>query len=121
MCNFEAEDIRLLFFHCIVARNLWDMFLNIFGLSWFMPLSMKDALISWYSWKGQKSRRNMWQAIPSCILSTWMLQESEMFEGTSDSIPSQGARCLSNLCNCYCCVGTKRHTFVILHPLDDFN
>ncbi|WMV15298.1 hypothetical protein MTR67_008683 [Solanum verrucosum] len=68
MCNFEVEDIRHLFLRCIVARNLWDMFLNIYGLSWFMPRSMKDGLITWYSWKGQKSRRNMWQTIPRLLV-----------------------------------------------------
>jgi hypothetical protein len=44
MCKIPGESIDHLFLHCMVATELWRMILQMFGVEWVMPRSVKDML-----------------------------------------------------------------------------
>ncbi|KAG5610039.1 hypothetical protein H5410_021320 [Solanum commersonii] len=52
-CSLQkaVESNTHLFLHCTVTTNLWNMFYSLFGLSWVMPHSIKEAYDSWCCWK----------------------------------------------------------------------
>jgi hypothetical protein len=52
MCQAFGESIDHLFMHCMVATELWSMILQLFGVVWVMPRSVKDMLGSWRGQKG---------------------------------------------------------------------
>ena len=47
MCKKCEEFIDHLFIHCEVARNLWNLLLNFFGVVWVMPRRVSELLVSW--------------------------------------------------------------------------
>jgi len=52
MCKTSGESIDHLFLHCMVATKLWSTILQLFGVVWVMPRSVKDML---GSWRGQNT------------------------------------------------------------------
>ena len=55
MCLCNSESINHLFLRCTVAIGLWNMFFSLFGLTWVMPRSLREAFVCWSSWKVGKS------------------------------------------------------------------
>jgi hypothetical protein len=47
MSKKSEEFIDHLFLHCEVARNLWNLLLNLFGVVWVMPRRVSELLVSW--------------------------------------------------------------------------
>ncbi|WMV34161.1 hypothetical protein MTR67_027546 [Solanum verrucosum] len=72
LCQKAAESNRHFFLHCTVTANLWNMFYSLFGLSWVMPHSIKEAYESWYCWKVDSTIKETWKMIPAAIFwSIW--------------------------------------------------
>ncbi|WMV37276.1 hypothetical protein MTR67_030661 [Solanum verrucosum] len=46
-CECEIEKINHLFLHCRETVKLWQIFINLRGISWTMPRSVKEALACW--------------------------------------------------------------------------
>ncbi|KAG5626092.1 hypothetical protein H5410_011310 [Solanum commersonii] len=49
-----------------VATGLWNMFFSLFGLTWVMPRSLREAFVCWSSWKVGKSIKQIrfqWEEI----------------------------------------------------------
>ena len=46
MCKKDGESIDHLLLHCHVARELWNMVFNLFGVHWVMPCDVVDLLAS---------------------------------------------------------------------------
>ena len=46
-CEEEEESIDHLLIHCWRTRLLWDLFLAIIGLSWLLPLLIRQTLLAW--------------------------------------------------------------------------
>jgi hypothetical protein len=47
MCQSDGESVNHLLMHCSVAQELWNMILNMFGVSWVMPRDVVDLLSCW--------------------------------------------------------------------------
>jgi hypothetical protein len=44
MCKRDGETIDHLLLHCLVAKELWDMVLTLFGVQWVMPRSIRELM-----------------------------------------------------------------------------
>jgi hypothetical protein len=56
MCKISGESIDNLFLHCMVVTELWRTIMQMLGVEWIMPWSVKDML---GSWRGQKGNRTL--------------------------------------------------------------
>ena len=54
MCLEEEETIDHLRLHCSKTRVLWDLLFTLFGVSWVLPSSVRETLLSWHGSCGQK-------------------------------------------------------------------
>lgn len=98
MCQQAYETNRHLFLHCPVTNEVWFLFFAIFGVSWVMPASIKDAYISWNSWKVDKSIKQVWKMIPTSIFwCVWKERNKRCFDGISTSIQQLKTNCLLTL------------------------
>ncbi|WJZ99896.1 hypothetical protein VitviT2T_018303 [Vitis vinifera] len=61
MCLEKEENINHLLFHCSRTRALWDLLFTLFGVSWVMPFSVRDTLLSWNGYFLGKNRRKVWE------------------------------------------------------------
>ena len=58
MCLEKEETIDHLFLHCLKTRVLWDLLFALFGVSWVLPSSVRETLLSWHgSFVGKKHKR----------------------------------------------------------------
>ncbi|RVW43416.1 Transposon TX1 uncharacterized 149 kDa protein [Vitis vinifera] len=65
MCLEKEENINHLLLHCSRTRVLWDLIFALFGVSWVMPFSVRDTLLSWNGYfLGKKSQEGM-ESCPS--------------------------------------------------------
>ncbi|XP_059289469.1 uncharacterized protein LOC132042988 [Lycium ferocissimum] len=67
LCYQTNETVNHLFLHCPVTAAVWHFFFSLFGLSWVMPSSIKDAFESWILWRVDKSIKRIWRMIPAAI------------------------------------------------------
>lgn len=96
MCQMECESVRHLFLHCAVAADIWSMFLSIFGLSWVMPNTIKEAYESWCSWRvGNPSKT--WCMVPTFFWCIWNERNRRYFNGISTPNHILKSNCLVNL------------------------
>lgn len=66
-CFCNPQSISHLFLHCTGAET-FEHVLFLFGLTWTMPSSLKDAFVCWSSWKAGKSIKKIWSLVPLCTL-----------------------------------------------------
>lgn len=64
-----------LFLHCIVARCLWMLALNLFGVHWVFPSSAHDLLSGWWIKKGSKEAKMIWRMAPHAIFLVYLERE----------------------------------------------
>lgn len=62
--NGESADHLLL--HCIIAKELWDLSLCLFGVTWLMPDSIIAMLASWKGKLGNHRSGKLWTTALSC-------------------------------------------------------
>jgi len=80
-CGEQAETVRHLFLHCKFTDQLWRLFLNLKGFSWFMPGKVIEALQSWEEAEVQARSRSRWRIIPASIWWTiWKERNARCFE-----------------------------------------
>jgi hypothetical protein len=81
MCKTSGESIDHLFLHCMVATELWRTILQLFGVEWVMPGSVKDMLGSWRSQKGNRTLIPIWRMAPLCLMwCVWRERNARCFE-----------------------------------------
>ena len=70
LCHEEEESIDHVLIHCDKTRVAWHILFSLFGVSWVLPSSMRELLLSWHgSFVGRK-RKKVWQVVPLCLLWT---------------------------------------------------
>ena len=70
MCLEKEEIIDHLFLHCTKTRVLWDLPFNLFGVSWVLPSSIRETLLSWHGSFVGKKRKKACRAAPLFIFWT---------------------------------------------------
>jgi hypothetical protein len=81
MCKTAGESIDHLFLHCMVATELWRALLQLFGVEWVMPGSVKDMLGSWRGQKGNRTSIQIWRMAPLCLMwCVWRERNARCFE-----------------------------------------
>lgn len=71
MCKQAAKTVDHLFLHCYVARNLWILTFNLFGIHWVLPSSTHDLLASWWIKTVNKDIKKIWKMVPHALF--WCL------------------------------------------------
>jgi len=86
MCKMTGETVDHLLLHCEVARALWYVILNRFGLSWVMAFRVVDLFACW--WPGGRSRSAVvWKMVPCCLMwCLWMERNDRQFEDKERTI-----------------------------------
>ena len=57
MCLEKEENINHLLFHCSRRRVLWYLLFTLFGVSWVLPSSVRETLLSWNGFFLGKKRK----------------------------------------------------------------
>ena len=57
MCLEKEETINHLLLHCSKIRALWELLFTLVGVSWLLPSSVRETLLSWHGSFGAKSER----------------------------------------------------------------
>ncbi|RVX21330.1 hypothetical protein CK203_002101 [Vitis vinifera] len=64
LCCAEEETINNILVHCPKARVMWDLVFSLFGVTWVLPLTIRDTLLGWFASFVDKKRGKTWQAAP---------------------------------------------------------
>ena len=70
MCLENEETIDHLLLHCSKARALWELLFTLVGVSWVLPSSVRETLLSWHGSFVGKKRKKVWRAAPLHIFWT---------------------------------------------------
>ena len=71
MCKCNSEIVDLLFLHCLIVLELWDMIFGLFGVCWVMPMSVVKLLACWQGRFGRHHNGDIWMVVPHCL--TWCI------------------------------------------------
>jgi hypothetical protein len=71
MCKHNEESIDHLLLHCEVAIEVWNMVLQLFGVTWVMLGRMKERLGSWRGQRGNRTILQIWRMFHLCVM--WCL------------------------------------------------
>ncbi|RVX05699.1 LINE-1 reverse transcriptase-like [Vitis vinifera] len=88
MCLEKEENINHLLLHCSRTRALWDLLFALFGLSWVLPFSVRETLLSWNGYFLGKNRKKVWRAAPLRIFWT-VWKERNRLAFKDESLPIQ--------------------------------
>ena len=47
LCLSEEESIDHILLHCVLTRSLWSLLISLFGVSWVLHSSIREALLGW--------------------------------------------------------------------------
>ncbi|RVX16052.1 putative ribonuclease H protein [Vitis vinifera] len=87
MCLEKEETINHLLLHCSRTRALWDLLFALFGVSWVLPFSVRETLLSWNGFFMGKNRKKVWRVTPLHIFWTvWKERNRLDFKDESVSI-----------------------------------
>ena len=71
MCLENEETIDHLLLHCSKTRALWELLFTLVGVSWVLPSSVRETLLSCHGSFVGKKRKKVWRAAPLHIF--WMV------------------------------------------------
>ena len=87
MCLKNEETIDHLLLHCSKTRTLWELLFTLVGVSWVMPSSVRETLLSWQGSFVGKKRRKVWRVAPLHIFWTvWKTRNRLTFKDNELSI-----------------------------------
>ena len=87
MCLENEETIDHLLLHCSKARALWELLFTLVGVSWVLPSSVRETLLSWHGSFVSKKRKKVWRAAPLHIFWTvWKTRNRLAFKDDELSI-----------------------------------
>ena len=97
LCLSEEESIDHILLHCVLARRLWNLLFSLFGVSWVLLYSVREALLGWLGPCVGKERERVWFSAPLCLFwIVWKERNSRAFENEGHSV--QGCKSFF-LCN----------------------
>ena len=67
MCCCNEETVDHLLLYCPVAHSLWVRILQVVGIQWVMPGSVKSLVSCWSFWLGKFSS-DIWNVVPGCLM-----------------------------------------------------
>ena len=70
MCLEKEETINHLLLSCPRTRELWDLLFTLFGVSWVLPSSVRETLLSWNGFFMGKKCKKAWRVAPLRIFWT---------------------------------------------------
>lgn len=86
-CNATIECADHLLLLCEFSAGIWNWWLNLWGLRWALPGSLKDAFDQWAISGRNSFLKKVWRAIFSIIIwSIWKERNSRIFDNKSCSI-----------------------------------
>jgi hypothetical protein len=68
ICKKSMESIDYLLIHCEVTKELWSSILNLFGVDWIMPRSIRDLMVCWGGQVGRGKAMEVWRLIMLCVM-----------------------------------------------------
>jgi hypothetical protein len=81
MCKKSGKTHDYLLFQCYVARDLWNMVFQMFGVALVMPIQVMDLLTCWKGRVGQNDMKIVWNVIPSCLMwCIWREMSTQSFD-----------------------------------------
>jgi exonuclease III len=87
LCKSNGESISHLLLHCSYATEIWNFFVNIFGISWVMPFGIVDLLSCWGNGCRNTRIRKVWDMVPLCIFwCIWWERNTRCFEGMERNV-----------------------------------
>jgi hypothetical protein len=87
LCKRNGESIPHLLMHCSFSTEIWNFFLNIFGISWVMPCGIVDLLCCWGGGCRNTRIRKVWGMVPLCIFwCLWWERNTRCFEGMERNV-----------------------------------
>lgn len=96
LCQQEEETNEHLFLHCVITRQLWQLFIALAGIVWVMPKDTIGLICSWNSIRGRTCHKEWWKIVPACIWWTvWKERNARCFEGESSSTQKIKSSCIS--------------------------
>lgn len=88
MYKLNGESMDHLLLHCIIAKDLWDLSLCLFGVTWLMPNSIIAMLASWKGKLGNHRSGKLWTTALSCLMCClWKEWNLCTFEGKKLPLP----------------------------------
>ena len=60
----KEETIDHLLHQCAKTRVLWELSFTLVGVSWVLPSSVKETLLSWHDSFVGKKRKKVWKVAP---------------------------------------------------------
>lgn len=89
MYKLNGESVDHLLLHCIIAKELWDLSLCLFGVTWLMPNSIIAMLASWKGKLGNHRSGKLWTTALSCLMCClWKEWNLCTFEGKKLPLPN---------------------------------
>ena len=80
LCHEKEETIDRLLLHCTKTRVIWDLLFTLFRVSWVLPSSVRETLLSWHGSFVGKKRKKVWRAAPLYIFWTvWKVRNRLAF------------------------------------------
>ena len=84
LCDQQHEDINHLFLHCSLSHLIWSWWLNLWGLQWVFPGSIRMAFEQWKAPSYGPFFRNVWCASFFIIVwSIWKERNARCFNQKS--------------------------------------
>ena len=68
---WRRESIDHILIHCFKAKVLWELIFALFGVTWVLPLLVRETLLGWYGSFVGKKRQKVWKTVPLCLF--WMI------------------------------------------------
>ena len=88
MCKTAKESVDHIFIHCHLAKELWDMVLSLFGVSWVMPCQVRGLIECWPRGLIRHQYSLIWKTLPHCLMwCLWRERNMRSFEDTELGIP----------------------------------
>ena len=90
-CEKANETVRHLFLYCNFIGQLWQIFLNLIGITWCTPSKINETLFGWEMTGVGATNRERWQMNPASIWWTiWRERNERCFENRRQPAGSKG-------------------------------